>query len=33
MPGALFAGMFGFVKQALFEIPDLSQRENVNVQF
>ena len=33
MPGALFAGFFGFVKQALFEIPDVSQRENVEVQF
>ena len=33
MPGALFAGMFGFVKQTLFEIPDVAQRENVNVQF
>ena len=33
MPGALFAGMFGFVKQTLFEIPDAAQRENVNVQF
>ncbi len=33
MPGALFAGMFGFVKQTLFEIPDVSQRENVTVQF
>ena len=33
MPGALFAGLFGFVKQALFEIPDVSQRENVDVQF
>ena len=33
MPGALFAGLFGFVKQTLFEIPDVSQRENVTVQF
>ena len=33
MPGALFASMFGFVKQALFEIPDVAQRENVDVQF
>ena len=33
MPGALFAGLFGFVKQPLFEIPDIAQRENVNVQF
>ena len=33
MPGALFAGMFGFGKQTLFEIPDAAQRENVNVQF
>jgi LemA protein len=33
MPGALFAGMFGFVKQVLYEIPDVGQRENVNVQF
>ena len=33
MPGALFAGMFGFTKQPLFEIADVSQRENVSVQF
>ena len=33
MPGALFASMFGFVKQTLFEIPDVAQRENVEVQF
>ena len=29
----MFAGMFGFTKQALFDIGDTSQRENVNVQF
>ena len=33
MPGALFAGMFGFTKQPLFDIGDVTQRENVNVQF
>ena len=33
MPGALFAGMFGFVKQPLYEITDTAQRENVSVQF
>ena len=33
MPGALFAGMFGFSKQPLFEILNASQRENTNVQF
>ena len=33
MPGALFAGMFGFVKQPLFDIGDVTQRENVTVQF
>jgi LemA protein len=33
MPGALFAGMFGFVKQPLYEISDTAQRENVSVQF
>ena len=33
MPGALFAGLFGFAKQPLFDIGDVSQRENVNVQF
>ena len=33
MPGALFAGLFGFAKQPLFDIGDTSQRENVTVQF
>lgn len=33
MPGVLFAGMFGFVKQPLYEIDAASQRENVTVQF
>lgn len=33
MPGALFAGMFGFTKQPLYEIDDVSQRENVTVSF
>ena len=33
MPGALFAGMFGFTKQPLYEIDAASQRENVTVQF
>ena len=33
MPGALIAGLFGFGRQTLFEISDISQRENVTVQF
>ncbi|NMA94297.1 MAG: LemA family protein [Clostridiales bacterium] len=32
-PGSLLAGLFGFTRQPLYEIPDVAQRENVTVQF
>ncbi len=32
-PGSLLAGIFGFTRQPLYEIPDVAQRENVTVQF
>lgn len=33
IPGALFAGAFGFTKQPMYEIDEAAQRQNVSVQF